>query len=60
MTSRPGKFARSAIVFAWTAAAVALAVTPVALADTSATVKARTQRMSAANLGSTQKGLLHE
>lgn len=56
MTSHPGKFACVAMITASTVAAVALGAAPAALADSSATVKARTQRMSAANLNSTQNG----
>ncbi len=56
MSTSTGKFARLAMIAATTVTAVALETTPAALADTSATVRAKTQRMSAANLNSTQNG----
>ncbi|MHA7666808.1 M23 family metallopeptidase [Mycolicibacterium sp. HS_4_1] len=56
MTIRTATFARAATIAALTAAAVALGAAPAAVADASATVKAKTQRMSAANLTSAQNG----
>ena len=56
MTIRTAKFAHTATIAALAAAAVALGAAPAALADASATVKAKTQRMSAASLTSGQTG----
>ncbi len=56
MTIHTTKFARTATIAALAASAVALGAAPAALADASATVKAKTQRMSAATLTSSQNG----